>query len=175
MSRPRSNKLKTESVEDESTIKVEREGSVNGSPMEGSDHASSNNVKKEDPAGGIELPSSAASKLKSSRSPSTSSLARIKLHADEPAKAEVEGSVSPVKSETKTPKMGRSQSSKGPPPRVAPLFDHLPDVTSEATSSFTVIDASSYQNKYLGYTESALECDCSEEWGTYSIYDNCHH
>ena len=51
-------------------------------------------------------------------------------------------------------------------PRVAALFDHLPDATAEATSTFTVMECCTYSNKYLGYTEHAMECDCSEEWGT---------
>lgn len=63
-------------------------------------------------------------------------------------------------------------------PRVAALFDHLPDATAEATSTFTVMECCTYSNKYLGYTEHAMECDCSEEWGTllpirYHACKNC--
>jgi hypothetical protein len=53
------------------------------------------------------------------------------------------------------------------PPRIAPSLDHLPDVYTEATSTFTVIDACTYQNKYLGFSDHALDCDCSEEWGEF--------
>ena len=45
------------------------------------------------------------------------------------------------------------------------LFFDYPDKTGEATSTFTVLPECTYANKYLGTTESALECDCSEEWG----------
>lgn len=49
----------------------------------------------------------------------------------------------------------------------APLFTDLPDATAEATSTFEVLNACHYAAKYLGYTEPPLECDCSEEWGSY--------
>ena len=62
------------------------------------------------------------------------------------------------------PKLGRSGSQKAIP-RSAPLFDHLEDATTEATRSFLVLDACTYANKCLGYTEHAMECDCTEEWG----------
>lgn len=63
------------------------------------------------------------------------------------------------------PSKKSARASKKGVPRVAPLFDDLPDATDEANSSYQVIDSCSYQNKYLGYTEHAMECDCSEEWG----------
>jgi hypothetical protein len=45
------------------------------------------------------------------------------------------------------------------------LFDHLPDVTEEATSGFQIIKDCIYGSKYMGYSEhDALDCDCSEEW-----------
>jgi [histone H3]-lysine36 N-trimethyltransferase len=102
--------------------------------------------------------------IKTSRSPSISS--PIKLESDapdlKPKLEEQNGSVSPTKP-AMPKKSGRAAASKAPP-RTAPLFTDLPDVTAEATSSFQVITSSTYQNKYLGITESALECDCSEEW-----------
>lgn len=49
--------------------------------------------------------------------------------------------------------------------RPAPLFDHLPDATEEATQVFQVIKDCIYGSKYMGYSESdALDCDCSEDW-----------
>jgi hypothetical protein len=70
-----------------------------------------------------------------------------------------------AKMETLPPlKLGRSGSQKAIP-RSAPLFDHLEDATMEATRSFFVLDACTYANKCLGYTEHAMECDCNEEWG----------
>jgi len=76
----------------------------------------------------------------------------------------VYSSESSVKNETPVPKKGRAATQKAPP-RIAPLFDDLPDATEEAERTFTVIDSCIYQNKYLGYSEHALECDCTEEWG----------
>ena len=48
-----------------------------------------------------------------------------------------------------------------PPPR----FDNLPDMTSDAKATFSVITQCIYAAKYLGTTEHAMECDCAEEWG----------
>jgi histone-lysine N-methyltransferase SETD2 len=45
------------------------------------------------------------------------------------------------------------------------LFDHLPDSVNDARKTFEVIESCIYANKYMGYTEHAMECDCSEEWG----------
>lgn len=64
---------------------------------------------------------------------------------------------------TRTAKSSRS--SKKAPPRKAELFDNLPDATDEANGAYQVIESCIYQNKYLGYTEHAMECDCNEEWG----------
>jgi hypothetical protein len=53
--------------------------------------------------------------------------------------------------------------------RPAALFDHLPDVTIEATDVFQIIKDCIYGSKYMGYSEhDALDCDCSEEWSEYS-------
>lgn len=49
--------------------------------------------------------------------------------------------------------------------RPTPLFDHLPDMTADAKSTFQVITQCIYAAKYLGTTEHAMECDCAEEWG----------
>ena len=62
------------------------------------------------------------------------------------------------------PKLQRSSTQKVPA-RTPPLFSHLPDRTAEATNMFQVIADCTYSNKNLGYTEHAMECDCSEEWG----------
>lgn len=48
------------------------------------------------------------------------------------------------------------------------LFDHLPDSTAAATSTFTVIDACIYSNKYIGDSGQdgeVMSCECREEWG----------
>lgn len=67
-----------------------------------------------------------------------------------------------------TPKLARRSSQKFPP-RAVTLYEHLPDATFEAKSSFDVLEACSYANKMMGYTEAPLECDCNEEWGPYSV------
>lgn len=67
------------------------------------------------------------------------------------------------------PKLSRSSSQKvarGPPQ----LFSHLPDSTADALATFEQIESCWYANKYMGYTEHAMECDCAEEWGMYSFF-----
>ncbi|KAF7525198.1 hypothetical protein G7054_g11176 [Neopestalotiopsis clavispora] len=50
-------------------------------------------------------------------------------------------------------------------PRQPPLFDHLPDVTEEATGHFQLIPDCLYGSKSLGASEhDTLDCDCAEEW-----------
>lgn len=62
------------------------------------------------------------------------------------------------------PKLSRTSSQKvvSRPPQ---LWSHLPDSTADALASFEQIEACWYANKYMGYTEHAMECDCAEEWG----------
>jgi histone-lysine N-methyltransferase SETD2 len=62
------------------------------------------------------------------------------------------------------PKLSRKPSqklSRGPPP----LFDHLPDATENACSTFQVINDCLYGSKNMGSSDhDALDCDCAEEW-----------
>ncbi|KAI1965929.1 histone methyltransferase set2 [Ophidiomyces ophidiicola] len=82
---------------------------------------------------------------------------------DEPVDEKVGGDIA-VKQEPGQPlKLTRSASQKLPS-RAAPLFDHLDDVTAEASGTFQVIETCTYANKYMGYTEHAMDCDCAEEW-----------
>lgn len=62
------------------------------------------------------------------------------------------------------PKLTRRESQRvvSRPPQ---LWAHLPDSTSDALATFEQIEACWYANKYMGYTEHAMECDCAEEWG----------
>lgn len=64
------------------------------------------------------------------------------------------------------PKLSRSSSQKivARPPQ---LFSHFPDSTADALATFEQIEGCEYANKYMGYTEHAMECDCAEEWGMY--------
>ncbi|KXT05962.1 hypothetical protein AC578_322 [Pseudocercospora eumusae] len=63
----------------------------------------------------------------------------------------------------KPPKLARTTSHKVEK-RPPPLFLDYEDKTSEAKTAFSVLPECTYANKYLGSTEHALECDCSEEW-----------
>ena len=125
-------------------------------------------IKDEATSSTSSSPLLSATKIKSSRSSSQSttnstSMADTVAVKSEPEK--VNGHVS-VKAEPPTPvKESRLTSRKGAVPRVAPLFDHLPDATADATSHYQTLESCTYANKYLGYTEHAMECDCSEEWG----------
>lgn len=49
--------------------------------------------------------------------------------------------------------------------RPAPLFHSYEDKTEESKTSFQVITGCIYSSKYIGSTEHAMECDCTEEWG----------
>ncbi|PTU17753.1 hypothetical protein P175DRAFT_0526290 [Aspergillus ochraceoroseus IBT 24754] len=75
----------------------------------------------------------------------------------------VGGNVSVKLEPGQPPKLSRSSSQKvvARPPQ---LYSHLPDSTKEAQSMFELIDTCQYANKYMGYTEHGMECDCVEEW-----------
>ncbi|KAJ5320567.1 hypothetical protein N7508_000850 [Penicillium antarcticum] len=60
------------------------------------------------------------------------------------------------------PRLSRSSSQKVSRP--PPLYTHLPDSTKDALATFEQINGCFYANKYMGYTEHAMECDCAEEW-----------
>ncbi|KAJ5787049.1 WW/Rsp5/WWP [Penicillium paradoxum] len=60
-------------------------------------------------------------------------------------------------------KLSRSSSQKVAS-RPPPLYTHLPDSTQDALATFEQIPGCIYANKYMGYTEHAMECDCAEEW-----------
>lgn len=62
------------------------------------------------------------------------------------------------------PKLSRSQSKKVAS-RPPPLYTHEPDALPDALQSFDILTDCAYSNKYIGTTDHALECDCSEEWG----------
>ena len=70
------------------------------------------------------------------------------------------------------PKLSRSSSQKVVP-RPPQLFSHLPDSTEDALATFEQIEACWYANKYMGYTEHAMECDCAEEWGKACPFPSC--
>ncbi|KAF3479785.1 uncharacterized protein GIQ15_06761 [Arthroderma uncinatum] len=84
------------------------------------------------------------------------------LKDDEPEE-KVGGDITVKQEPGQPPKLARSASKKVVP-RQPQMFDHLPDSTEEATSLFQVMDACTYSNKNMGYTDHAMECDCAEEW-----------
>lgn len=82
----------------------------------------------------------------------------------EPMEEKIGGDIVVKQEPGQPPKLARSASQKIVP-RAPRLFSHLPDSTEEALKGFEKIEACSYANKYMGYTEHAMECDCAEEWG----------
>lgn len=70
------------------------------------------------------------------------------------------------------PKLSRSSSQKVVP-RPPPLWTHLPDSTHDALATFEQVESCWYANKYMGYTEHAMECDCAEEWGKSQLTFSC--
>ncbi|OJD12305.1 histone-lysine N-methyltransferase, H3 lysine-36 specific [Emergomyces pasteurianus Ep9510] len=87
----------------------------------------------------------------------------VEKDEDEPPEEKLAGSITVNFEPGHPPKLSRTASQKVVP-RPAQLFNHLPDSTSEATSTFQLIDDCTYASKYMGYTEHAMECDCTEEW-----------
>lgn len=70
-----------------------------------------------------------------------------------------------VKMESGLPlKLARSSSQKTIA-RSPPLFHSYEDKTVESKDHFQLIPACVYSSKYIGCTEHAMECDCTEEWG----------
>lgn len=156
-------------------MEVKREASVDNELAEELSGTRVAAIKHQNSASPSPSPSLNPIRPKTSRSSSSSTSASNRpLTADrlaaKPEPKEANGhdstSTSPVKPEPKEPtKPNKNPRNSKLPPRIAPLLDDLPDVTKEATSSFTIIDACTYQNKYLGFSEHALDCDCAEEWG----------
>lgn len=92
------------------------------------------------------------------------------VNHDTEMKQETVGGEIVVKQEPGQPaKLSRSSSQKivARPPQ---LFSHLPDSTADALATFEQIETCWYANKYMGFTEHAMECDCAEEWGMYSFF-----
>ncbi|KAB8232136.1 SET and WW domain protein [Aspergillus alliaceus] len=122
---------------------------------------------KDEPNGGSRSPSTIAQNNDATVKSRSSSRTPIKKEEETDHAANVEGKVGggiTVKQEPgQPPKLTRSSSQKvvARPPQ---LFSHLPDSTAEAQASFELMDTCTYANKYMGYTEHAMECDCAEEW-----------
>lgn len=139
----------------------------NASPVHGEGHAP-DQVKVEDDESSelASAPSAIPPRLKS-RSKSRSPAIKQDSEASSPGSSgeEVVGGDITLKMEPgKVPKLSRAASRKVPP-RPPTLYLDLPDATAAAKETFTVLSECTYANKTIGTTDSALECDCSEEWG----------
>lgn len=144
-----------------SAMKLDRDSPavVNGGPVKHEPHESNSST----PAPMNGRSSSAVKSRSQSQSP-------VKKNESTDGNEEKLGGDITVKLEPgEPPKLARSSSQKvvSRPPQ---LFLDLPDRTAEAKSTFEVIEACSYGNKWMGYTEHAMECDCAEEWGESSPF-----
>lgn len=154
---------------DEDTIMVKRE---NGSKPIDEANSDNNDIKDESLSRSA-TPLSLSARVKTNHSSSSTPL--HKLEGEEPS-IKVEADLTEPNNSSSNmanPSKKAMRGSKKNPPRVAPLFDDLPDATEEANKTYTVIDSCWYQNKYLGFTEHAMECDCQEEWGTSDVVKHC--
>lgn len=150
----------TAAEHEDDTITVKREVSTDHDLAEEMNSTRVTSIKDE-PISRNSTPVSANGKLKAT-SASSASTPKPKYDSDDATfKDEVDSDTPKLSARSRK----AMRTSKKNPPRVAPLFDHLPDASDEANSAYSVIDSCTYQNKYLGYTEHAMECDCSEEWG----------
>jgi hypothetical protein len=158
---------KAESV-DEDTIVVKQETPPSADRDLEMSLLRTGSIKDERVVSASNSPSLLPSKLKSSRSSSSTSVKSQATSESSVDKKDVkdkfDGAVTAKMEPGHLLKLARSASQKVIS-RVATLFDDLADATMEAKSAFSVIDACTYSNKFLGYTEHAMECDCSEEWG----------
>lgn len=106
--------------------------------------------------------------------PTSGSWTPPNMEMDTPKSADTEheemvgGDISLKLEPGKAPKLSRSASRKvtARPPQ---LFLHYADKTEEAASTFSVLDDCIYVPKFMGDFDPAIDCDCAEEWGTYSI------
>ncbi|KAI9721554.1 MAG: hypothetical protein M1812_002316 [Candelaria pacifica] len=83
----------------------------------------------------------------------------------------VGGDITVIVEPGQAPKLSRTASKKVVT-RPATLFDHYANSTLEATSTFEILRDCHYMSKYLGSTEPAMECDCSEEWDATTRVNN---
>lgn len=111
-----------------------------------------------------------ASAVKQRRSQSQSPVKKEEEEGDADHQEEKVGGDITVRLEPgEPPKLARSSSQKVVP-RPPPLYLDLPDSTEEARSTFEVMEMCIYANKFMGYTEHAMECDCAEEWGKHFFF-----
>ncbi|KAF1926864.1 uncharacterized protein M421DRAFT_6768 [Didymella exigua CBS 183.55] len=123
-------------------------------------------------------PSAIPPRLKMSRFKSQSPAPKHDSEASSPAdstKEEVVGGDIVLKMEPgpggRALKLSRSATQKVVS-RAPPLYLDLPDSTEAAKETFVVLPECTYSNKYIGTTDPALECDCSEEWDVVTKRNN---
>ncbi|KUL88110.1 hypothetical protein ZTR_04036 [Talaromyces verruculosus] len=147
------------------TIKTEAEGDAGalGSPM---DMETTDRIKKASTPANASSSSSSLSPAIKTPGQSDSPL-KMEADSDENMSdlktSSIGGDITLKQEPGKPPKLARSSSQKviARPPQ---LFSHLPDSVNEARQTFEVINDCIYGSKYMGHTEHAMECDCSEEW-----------
>ena len=120
--------------------------------------------KSAQPERPIELPSHCFPTNTATHSPSSNTSNSTTMSPSRRAEKTVGGDITFKQEPGQPPKLARSSTQKVAA-RAPQLFSCLKDKTSEATGVFQVIDDCIYTNKYLGYAEHAMECDCLEEWG----------
>jgi SET domain-containing protein len=157
---------KAESV-DGDTIEVKRDSSEDGDRDGEFSSTRAGLIKDEPLPSATNSPSLLPQKVKLSRSSSSSTVKSRATSASSIEKKEAVDCLDEAVVEKGHPHPSRPSrtASQKAVPRSAPLFDHLEDATMEAKRSFAMLDACTYANKFLGYTEHAMECDCNEEWG----------
>lgn len=120
------------------SLKIEERVKMNGNRIKREDTSASNTP------GGSKMNSRA-----SSLSPDT-------------AKSAVDSASPPDNVAPSKPSRKASQKPVRTPPA---LFDHLPDATEDACSTFQVIHDCLYGAKSMGSSEhDVLDCDCAEDW-----------
>lgn len=147
-------------------LKIERSTSPEDShPLETIPNATTRPPPNDDTSSTHSSPVRAAPVLKSeSRSPIKSDLDGTPPTVKSEQEKLVGGEITVKMEPGKAPKLTRT-STKKIVTRPAPLFLDVPDATIEATKPFEVIEHCIYANKYMGSTDPAIECECSEEWG----------
>ncbi len=166
-----SHSSKAESV-DGDTIEIKREPSRDDADEDDLRSTLASAIKDEPSGSAINSPALLPQKIKTSRSSSSSTVKSRATSASSIEKKEVVEALeqTSLKMEPSHPSKPSRSASQKAIPRAAPLFDYLEDATMEAKSTFAVLDVCTYANKFLGYTEHAMECDCSEEWGKSSTF-----
>ena len=138
---------------DEDTIVVEQESSPPADRDLEMSLLRAGPTKDEQVMSASNSPSLLPSKLKSSRSSSSASVKSQTTSQSSIDKKDVKdkvgGEITVKMDPDHHPKLARSTSQKATP-RLVTLFDDLADATMEAKSAFSVLDACTYSNKFVG-------------------------